>query len=462
MEKSFYRQLLKIALPIALAQFFAGLLGVVDTLMVSTLGDNAVAAVGIASNVAFLLFMVNWGLLSGFGLFIAQYYGVKDIRSIHKVFIVVLGFASVIALVFFIGGFFFPEVIIGIYNNSSDTTNTTLVAQFGQSYMRTASLSYLFITFTQVMSMLMRNIEDVVMPQTIQIGVVLINTLLNFFLIQGRWIAPALGVQGAALATVISSFIGLVTLGLYMLLKKNPVYRIQWTLYRTLDRRFLSHVLRRTLPVLANETFWGLGMSMILIAFGFISPMAVTSLTIANQVMGLIWFANGGLAAATAIMLGHRLGDNQLAEAKQYAARFVRINLTVGLTVGVLLFILSTSIASAYSATSETVQANVVWFLRVYALYLPIKFMNALHIVGTLRAGGDTVYALVSELLPLWGFAVPLVFVLSLFTALPLVVILVLVNLEEVMKLGLLTVRYRSGRWIQNLTQNPPEKALVS
>lgn len=462
MEKSFYTALLKIAIPIALAQFFAGLLGVVDTLMVSALGDNAVAAVGIASNVAFLLFMVNWGLLSGFGLFIAQYYGVKDYTSIHKVFIVVLAFASVIALVFFIGGFVFPDVIIGFYNNSSDTTNVAHVAFFGQSYLRLASISYLFITFTQVMSMLMRNVEDVVIPQTIQMGVVLINTLLNFFLIQGRWIAPALGVQGAALATVISSLIGLVTLLIYMMLKHSPVYQIQWSLYRSIDRTFIRHVLRRTLPVLANETFWGLGMSMILIAFGFISPRAVTSLTIANQVMGLIWFANGGLAAATAIMLGHRLGDNQLSQAKQYASRFVRINLTVGLTVGMMLFLLASPIASAYSSTSAAVQENVVWFLRIYAVYLPIKFMNALHIVGTLRAGGDTVYALISELLPLWGFAVPLVFILSLFTSLPLALILILVNIEEVIKLGLLTVRYRSGHWIKNLTDISPEKALIA
>ncbi len=108
MTPGFYRKVLKIALPIALSQFMGGLLSVVDTLMVSQLGDNAVAAVGISSNIAFLMFMVNWGLLSGFGIFIAQYYGSKDIYSIHKVFIVVLGFSSLIAIFFFSAASSFP------------------------------------------------------------------------------------------------------------------------------------------------------------------------------------------------------------------------------------------------------------------------------------------------------------------------------------------------------------------
>jgi Na+-driven multidrug efflux pump len=199
---------------------------------------------------------------------------------------------------------------------------------------------------------------------------------------------------------------------------------------------------------------------MYLIAFGFISPLAITSLTIANQVMGLIWFANGGISAAAAIMLGHKLGENKLAEAKDYARRFVRINLVVGITVGLILFALSRPIALTYSATSDAVKDNVVLFLRIYAVYLPVKFMNAMHIVGTLRSGGDTVYALMSELLPLWGYGVPVVFILALTTTLPLYLILILINVEELIKLALLWRRYQTDKWIKNLTLD--EKVLTS
>ncbi len=460
MTPGFYRKVLKIALPIALSQFMGGLLSVVDTLMVSQLGDNAVAAVGISSNIAFLMFMVNWGLLSGFGIFIAQYYGSKDIYSIHKVFIVVLGFSSLIAIFFFSAAFFFPSTLIGLYNRSADTVNVLEVAAFGTRYIKIASISYITITFTQMLSMLMRSVEDVIFPQIMQIGVIVLNTLLNFILISGRLGFQAYGVAGAAYATVISSGVGLLMFITYMVFKNSPVYKIQWRAYQGITVPFLKKILRRTMPVLANETFWGLGMSMYLIAFGFISPLAITSLTIANQVMGLIWFANGGISAAAAIMLGHKLGENKLAEAKDYARRFVRINLVVGITVGLILFALSRPIALTYSATSDAVKDNVVLFLRIYAVYLPVKFMNAMHIVGTLRSGGDTVYALMSELLPLWGYGVPVVFILALTTTLPLYLILILINVEELIKLALLWRRYQTDKWIKNLTLD--EKVLTS
>jgi len=452
MTSNFYRRVLKIAVPIALSQFFGGLMSVVDTLMVSELGDNAVAAVGIASNIAFFMLMVNWGLLSGFGIFIAQYYGSKDIFNIHKVFIIVFGFSTVIAALFFLGAFFFPEFLVGLYTQSTDTVNVLAVREFGIRYLRIASISYITITFTQMLSMLMRSVEDVLIPQFIQIFVIFLNTGLNFILIRGRFGFTGFGVAGAAYATVISSTIGLIFLLIYMALSPSPIYKIQWRARKEITVPFTKKILRRTMPVLANETFWGLGMSMYLIAFGFISPMAITSLTIANQIMGLIWFANGGVSAAAAIMLGHKLGENQLAEAKTYAKKFVRINLITSLTIGTLLFIMSGWIASIYTSTSVAVQSNVVLFLRIYAVYLPIKFMNALHIVGTLRAGGDTFYALISELLPLWLYGVPIAFILAITTTLPLYLILILMNLEEVIKITLLLIRYRSDQWIKNLT----------
>lgn len=452
MSSNFYRRVLKIAIPIALSQFFGGLMSVVDTLMVSQLGDNAVAAVGIASNIAFFMLMVNWGLLSGFGIFIAQYYGTKDIFNIHKVFIIVFGFSTVIAAVFFLSAFFFPTFLVGLYTQSSDMANVTIVRSFGIQYLKIASISYIMITFTQMISMLMRSVEDVVIPQCIQILVIFLNTGLNFVLITGRFGFPALGVAGAAYATVISSSLGLLMLLAYMLFSSSPVYKIQWQARKDITFPFIKRILKRTMPVLANETFWGLGMSMYLIAFGFISPLAITSLTIANQIMGLIWFANAGVSAAAAIMLGHKLGENKLDDAKLYANKFVKITLITSFTIGLLLFILSGWVADVYTSTSVLVRENVTLFLRIYAIYLPVKFMNALHIVGTLRSGGDTVYALISELAPLWLYGVPIAFVLAITTSLPLYLMLILINIEELIKLSLLTVRYRSHRWIKNLT----------
>jgi len=339
--------------------------------------------------------------------------------------------------------------------------NVLEVRAFGIQYLKIASISYITITFTQMFSILMRSVEDVVVPQFIQIFVIFLNTGLNYILISGRLGFQAYGVAGAAYATVISSSLGLLILITYMLLSSSPVYNIKWSARKDITKDFVFRILKRTMPVLANETFWGLGMSMYLIAFGFISPLAITSLTIANQIMGLIWFANGGVSAAAAIMLGHKLGENKLDEAKVYAKRFVRINLLTSLTIGVILFVFSSWIATIYTSTSDLVQDNVILFLRIYAVYLPFKFMNALHIVGTLRSGGDTVFALISELAPLWLYGVPIAFILAITTSLPLPVILVIMNIEELIKFGLLVSRYKSNRWIKNLTLEEPSFAVT-
>ena len=187
-------------------------------------------------------------------------------------------------------------------------------------------------------------------------------------------------------------------------------------------------------------------------AMGFIGGTAVASVQISNMIMGLFWVANAGISTACAIMIGNKLGEGEIELSKKWGLKFTRLSFTAGLILGALLFVLSPYIPQIFTDASLTVKTNVRWILLMYSFYVPVKFVNAIQIIGTLRAGGDTTYALLSEIIPLWVIGVPLAFILSINTSLPLWAILAIINIEEIIKLFLVLKRFFTYRWANNLT----------
>jgi len=448
----FYRKAFKIGLPIALSQLMTSLLGVIDTFMVSSLGDTPLAAVAIGANFGFFLIMVMFGFLSGLGIFIAQYWGSKEIGNIHKVFIISVIIGSIFSSLFFVVVHFNPEFIISLYNNSEDVLTRTSIELYGVKYLTIVSFSYFTMTASFVIMMLMRSVERVLFPQLVSIMTVLLNTLLNYLLINGNHGFPQMGVEGAALATVISGATGTVILVSFMIFSKEDVYRIKWRRFKDISKDFIGKLAKKALPVALNETIWGLGMSAYLMAIGFISAEAIASVQISNQIMGLFWVANAGISTACAIMIGNKLGENNLELAKKWGKKFVKLSAIAGVIFGVILFISSGLISSMFTNVSEEVRLNLKIILMIFSFYVPVKFSNALQIIGTLRAGGDTKFALFAEITPLWLVGVPLAFILSIYSTLPVYVIVGIMNIEEVLKLILLINRFFSFKWVKNLT----------
>lgn len=448
----FYKKLVRLGLPITLSQLLTSLLAFIDTLMVSGLGDNAIAAVGIGASFFFLMFMINFGLISGLSIFFAQFWGTKDIESIHKTFIISIIVSFFVALTFFIMGHFFSDFIISLYNNSDDLVSTAYIQEYGVKYLKIASFSYFFTSFSFVIYMLMRSVEKVIFPQLVSIVMVLTNTILNYLLIHGNFGFPALGIEGAAIATLISSILAAVILVIFLLTTKQEVYRIKFSTYKTITRDFIKKLLKKALPVGLNETLWGLGMTMYLIAFSYTSVNALPSYIIANQIIGMFWVINTGVSSACAIMLGNKLGEGEIEIAKAWGKRFVFLSFGFGLILGIILFFTSSLIPNLFQNASLDVRNNATLILMAFSFYMPIKFTNAMHIVGTLRSGGDTVFAFLAEVVVLWGIGVPLAFILSIYTDLPLYIIVAIVNVEELIKFVLVNVRFFTFKWAKNLT----------
>ena len=448
----FYKKVIRLGLPITLSQLLTSLLAFIDTIMVSSLGDNAVASVGIGANFFFFMIMINFGLVSGLAIFFAQFWGTKDIKSIHKTFIISIIASSVIIAVFFIVGHFFSSTVMEIYLNSDELANELIVTEMGVQYLRIASFGYFFTTMAFIINMLMRSVEKVIFPQVVSIIVVALNTFLNYVLINGKLGFSELGIEGAATATVISSIVGFLILVGFMITTKQEVYRIKFSLYKEITKEFVAKLLKKAMPVLLNETLWGLGMTMYIVAFGFISVEAIASYQIANQVMGMVWVINAGVSSAAAIMLGNKLGEGKIEVAKNWGRRFVKLTLVFGVILGIILFFISPLIPQLFGDISISVKENVRLLLIVFSFYVPIKFTNALHIVGTLRSGGDTVFAFMMEVIALWGIGVPLAFILSIFTELDIYIIVAIINVEEIIKFFLVNYRFLTYKWAKNLT----------
>lgn len=447
----FYRKILRIATPIALAQLMTGLLSIIDMFMVSSLGDIAVEAVGVSAQFAFFFFMIEFGFFSGLAIFIAQYWGSKEINNIHKVFIITLIIGSIISFVFFIVAFFFPNALMGLFDQKDIVAESILFRQLGKDYLKIAGFSYFSITITFAIGMFMRSVEKVGYPQVISIGTVILNTFLNYLLIRGNFGFPEMGVQGAAIATVISSMLGMLFLIGYLFFSKEEVFRVKISEYRNITKDFVAKLFKKALPVAANETVWGLGMTFYLIAFAFANE-SMSSIIISNQIMGLVWAFMSGLSSACAIMIGKKLGENNLELAKTWGIKFTKLSLVVGLVVGAILFMLSDLIAAQFDLLSPEVQTSISLILKVFSFYLVVKFVNVIHIVGTLRSGGDTVFSLLAEIGPLWLVGVPLAFILSIYSGLPLYIIVAIVNVEEIVKVVILLWRFFSFKWVNNLT----------
>ncbi len=447
----FYKKIFIIGAPIALAQLMASLLSIIDMFMVSSLGSLAVDAVGVGAQFAFLLFMIIFGFFTGLAIFIAQYWGSKEISNIHQVFITSIIIGLIISTLFFIVAFFFSYPLIGLFDHYESSVDSTLFRNYGHDYFKIAGFAYFFMAISFAISIFMRSVEKVGYPQLVAIGTVLLNTFLNYLLINGHFGFPSLGVQGAAIATTTSSIIGTLFLIGFLVFSKEEVFKIKFNEYKNITKDFLKKLFKKALPVVFNETIWGLGMSFYLIAFAF-KGENLSSIIISNSIMGLFWAFMSGLSSACAIMIGKKLGENNLSLAKTWGIKFTKLSFLGGILLGITLILLSTPISQLFTNLSSDVQLSIARILKVYGFYITIKFVNVIQIVGTLRAGGDTFFSFLAEVGPLWLIGVPLAFVLSIYSDLPLYMIVAIVNIEEVIKLCLLLWRFFTFKWVRNLT----------
>ncbi|NJC94847.1 MAG: MATE family efflux transporter [Anaerolineae bacterium] len=300
-DPEYFSEIKKIAIPIIIQQFtFAGLnmLGVV---LVGQKGETSVAAVGFAGQIACLLNLVHFGIISGAAMFTAQFWGRRDIANLRRVLGLCLMLASGASLVFFSLAQFLPSQILHIY------TKDEAVIALSVGYLRTFSWTFLFFAVTFSYSLVMRSTGDVRTPTAISVGALSISTFLSYSLIFGRFGLPELGIQGAAVAAVIARALECFTLISITYAKRSPV-AASWRELTDFDKAFVRKVIKPMLPVIFNELFWALGITTYNVIYGRMGTSSFAAMNIVGTIEQLAFVVFIGVANATSVLVGNRIG----------------------------------------------------------------------------------------------------------------------------------------------------------
>lgn len=447
-SNNFYREMFGIALPITLQNLIANSVNMLDTLMISSLGAQSLAAVGFANQVFFLYAVTIFGIATGSSIFIAQFWGKRDKDNIRRIIGISLVLSGILGLIFTLAVIIFPESIMRIFSKDPE------VIKFGMDYLAIIVFSYIITGISFTFSIASRSIGQAKMPMIVSIVSFITNGIFNYLLIFGKFGFPELGVRGAAYGTLIARIVE-IALILYAIYsdKGNPLAgsikdMTDW------NRDFFKRYLNTTYPVMINEALWSLGNVMYSIAYAKIGTNAAASVQILNVIYNLFMVLARGMANACTVMVGNRIGANEEDIAIDYANRFLKLSALSGGILGLALYISSDNILGIFRNLSPEVYAMSKQLLTVLSIFFFIKAMNSTLIVGVLRGGGDTKFSMKLEMAAVWLVGVPLAFLGAVYLKLPVHLVISLVYIEEVLKSVIGIPRVMSKKWVKNVIED--------
>jgi putative MATE family efflux protein len=456
-DREFLREVRAIAVPITVQSVLMALLMMTDQLMVGQLGTTAVASVGISSKITSVLIVALTGLATGVSIFSAQHWSTRDSRGIRHL----LGFGLLVGVILAAAITLFVALVPTVA--MAPFTSDSRVLTEGAGFVRIVAWGYLPTMVTLVYSAVLRSTGAVRLPVYASGAAAVLNLGLDWLLIFGNLGLPRLGLEGAAIATTASRFVELavILVGVYATRHVVAVTRIRDVqgAHRDLFRRFAAVAL----PLTLNELLWVLGDTAYLVVYGRMGTDSLAAMSMTLPVQSLAIGLLSGIAGATGVLVGQRLGRDELHDAARRGRQLILAGIGVAVVIGILLAAGSRAYVGLYDVPGS-VQRSGQLCLLVFAGFLWVKGANMILAGSVLNAGGDSRYVFVMESLATWVVGVPTAFVAAFVLHFPVWLVFLLLSLEEVVRLGLGWARLRSGRWLRNLTapqaEEPPDLAM--
>lgn len=444
-RKEFYFTLFKIAIPVTFQNIVVFLTQMLDTVMLGELGDVAISAASLGSQPFFIFNMISFGLGSGAAVLTAQYWGKQEIQPIKTIITLIMRFTLVAGLIFSVFTFCFPEFVMSIFIKDAE------VIAAGAEYLRIISFLYPFFGLTNVFYISMRSVETVRIALISNIVGLVANASLNYILIFGKLGFPALGIKGAAIATLIARMVEFSIAMVYMLAVDKKL-KIRLKDFLLFDKLLLKDLVIISLPVLLNELMWALGTSMQAVLLGQLGKNMVAANSIISVVQNLSTVAVFGVASATAVLIGKSIGEGNLQEACDRGHTFKVLSVLIGFFVTAVILLLRNVAVDFYNVSDATklLAKDMMYVAAVIGFFVSI---SAVGIVGVLRGGGDTKFSLSIEIIALWFVAVPLAFFAAFVLKINPVFVYMIMKIDEPVKSVLYMLRTRSGKWIRNVTR---------
>lgn len=446
-NKKFYKTLITLCIPIIIQNLLSNLINMVDTIMVGGLGEISVASIGIANQYFFLYNMALSGIIGGASLFIAQFYGKNDKLNIRKITGLSVISALMIGITFMIVALFSPKFIIYFFSKDLD------VIKVATNYFSIIGFCYPIIAISNVFSMGSRSIRNPKLGMICSTISLFINIILNYVFIFGKLGMPALGASGAAIATVIARIIELILLVSYIYFIKDD-YELRFTFkdIKLINKDLLKAYISKTTPTFLNDTLWAFGTVLYAVAYSKAGTSAIAASQIASSTGNFFIVTAVCVAIGSSIMIGNELGADNIKKAIHYSKKFAILVTLVGAIFGLLLIMSIPGLIKLFSV-SDQLMPDIKKIFVIMGILMALKTFNTFIIIGVLRSGGDTKYALFLEMGCMWIVSLPLTF-FAAYKGLPIYILVGLTYTEEVVKFIFGVPRAISKKWAQNLVKN--------
>ncbi len=446
MNRNFFKNMIKLALPIAFQQLLVSCAQLVDTAMVTKLGNVAVSAVGVSSRWIFLMNLFYFGISSGSAALISQFWGAKEKKNIQKSYGIALIFGAGVAVVFSLAMFTVPQYLIRVFTGEQEVIDAAV------QYMRIVAFMGIFSAFNQISCTALRATERVNPPLVTSFISVAANTALNYILINGKLGFPALGIRGAALATLTSTALQSVLLFIVLRTSKD-IFNGKLKEFFRVSKAFVRRFSIVCLPVVFNEVAWAIGTNIYVMVFARQGSEAYAGYTIFSSIEQIAFVFFVGICHACSIMTGKTIGEGNSDGAYKLAKKFVIMTPIIGIITGTIFMFIRNPVLSLLEIETQGAFDIASKLVMIYCLWLPIRNIPYTLIVGTFRAGGDTKVGIFYDCISLYLIGVPVVAILGLIVKVDFEYLLIAMYLCEDIPKSLMSIhRFRSKKWIKNLT----------
>ena len=439
------KKIFKLTLPIVVQNLLSAAVSSADVIMLNYVSQSAISAVSLATQYTNILFMVFYGLGTGATMLCAQYYGKKDFQAIRVVEGIALRFSMGFSLLFAILALGCPELLMKLF-----TKDAELIA-YGASYLRVLSVAYLCWGITEVYLSILRSIGRVKISMALNMLAFVLNIFLNAVFIFGLFGMPKLGVLGVAIATSASRLIELAACIVVSLRSKDVRLNPAYIFLR--NKVLFADFVKLSLPALANDIVWGTAFSMYSVILGHLGNDAVAANSIVTVVRSFGTTLCFGVASGSGILLGNIMGEGKMEEARKCVKSAIKLTVASG-AIGGILILCMTPFVLRFADLTETAMHYLKYMLLINSYYVMGAAVNTTLIAGVFRAGGDSRFGFICDTIDMWGYAVPLGFFAAFVLKLPVLWVYFLLCTDEFVKWPWVIRRYRSEKWLKNITRD--------
>lgn len=444
-KRQFYKKVSILVIPMVIQNLINVGISSIDVIMLGRVGEKVLSGAALGSQIQFILNLFLFGVTSGAGLLSAQYYGKGDYHMIEKIFGLALRIAMTISSLFALTAAVIPEILMKIFTN-----DPTVIAE-GIIYLRFVCLSYLFMAFTMVYLILLRSVGRVKIATIVYFCSMIVNIVVNALLIYGLGAFPKLGIAGAAIGTLIARMTETLIVLIYDHFK-NPVFSFRWKILLERDKALSQDYLKYSLPVVCNELMWGMGSAAITAIMGHLGSSVVAANSVAHVMKNLATVLCFGVANATAVMIGHAIGEGRMDDAKIYGKRFLGLSIAAGFMGAVLVLLLRPVLMATMDISAQS-RSFLSMMLYVMSYFVIFQAINTTLVVGVFRGGGDTKFGLLIDSTFMWCLAIGVGYLAAFVFKWNITVVYMILMCDEIFKTPVCIWRFKSYKWLHNVTR---------